>query len=211
MHPAREDTLAGFLNRAASATPTPGGGAVAAAGGALGVSMALMAARFTQGKKKFAAVAEEIDSSILSLETLSTELLALIDADMAAYAGVGAAYALPKTSDAEKASRKAAVRSACIEAAAPPAAILAACLKSLRITARLAAIANPMLLSDVGVAAEMLSAAAAAAFLNVKVNADVIRGDEGGRLLQDARTALAESRSLAAAVSEKILGNSEPS
>ena len=204
MQGAREISIGSFVEQAGARTPTPGGGAIAAAGGALGVSMALMAARFTTGKKKFASVAEEIEAAISELETLSGGFLDLIDADKAAYSGVNEAYSLPRETDEEKAKKKAAIRAACVNAAKPPQEMLASCKRALTVTARLSEIANPMLMSDVGVAAEMLSGAAGAAFLNVKVNAEVIRGEDGDKLLADANAALTNCRSLAAATMERM-------
>jgi len=200
----RDVSLGKFIEMAGAKTPTPGGGSIAAAGGALGVSMALMSARFTQGKKKFADVADEINAAADELEKLSSHFLDLIDRDMQAYTGVNAAYSMPKETDEEKAARKTAVAAACANAAKPPKAILDACERALKIAARLAVIANPMLLSDVGVAGEMLSAAAGSAFLNVKANADVIGGDDGKSLLDESGSILANCRGLAASIAEKL-------
>ena len=187
-------TVGSFIAEAGAKTPTPGGGAIAALGGALGVSMALMAARFTTGKKKFAAVQQEIEAAITKLEGLSARLIDLVDADRAAYSGVSDAYALPKDTEEQQAVRKEAVRAACVNGAKPPQGTLSACREALDIVSRLAEIANPMLLSDVGVAAEMLAAAAGSAFLNVRENAKVIAGDEGGKMLREANAVLAECR-----------------
>jgi len=200
----RDMTVGSFVAEAGAKTPTPGGGAIAALGGALGVSMALMAARFTTGKKKFAAVAQEIEGAIAKLETLSARLLDLVDADRSAYSAVSDAYALPKDTEEQQAARKEAVRAACVNGAKPPEGTLSACREALDIVARLAEIANPMLLSDVGVAAEMLAAAAGSAFLNVRENAKVIAGDEGGKMLAEAKGILEKCRASAGGTVQKV-------
>ncbi|HHN46089.1 MAG TPA: methenyltetrahydrofolate cyclohydrolase [Planctomycetes bacterium] len=203
MEKARNMTLAAFIEQAGAKSPTPGGGAIAALAGALGVSMAMMAARFTTGRKKFEAVAAEIEDAVNRLEKLSAAFLDFIDADRSAYSAVNAAYSMPKDTDEQKTLRSTAIRAACAEAAKPPQAVLASCLDALKITRRLADIANPLLLSDVGVAAEMLNAAAGSAFLNVMVNAEAIRGEEGGGMLKEAEGVLADCRKLAAETAER--------
>jgi formiminotetrahydrofolate cyclodeaminase len=200
----REMTVSQFLKEAGDRTPTPGGGAIAALGGALGVSMALMAARFTTGKKKFAAVEPEIRTLIDELEDISSRLVDCVDADMAGYSAVNAAYNMPKETKEEQARREAAVIDACRNAAKPPQDTLAACRRALDIALRLAEIANPMLLSDVGVAAEMLAAAAGSAFLNVRENAKVIGDSEGEKMLAEAGALLEECRGAGSSVLRKI-------
>ena len=48
-----ELSLREFVRRVSAKEPTPGGGAVCAAGGAAGAAMAAMVARYTTGRKKF--------------------------------------------------------------------------------------------------------------------------------------------------------------
>jgi formiminotetrahydrofolate cyclodeaminase len=162
--------LENYLAAAASGEPTPGGGSVSALAGALGASMAAMAANFTVGKKQFAAVEPEARELLGKVEDLRKKLQELAQKDTEAYGAVSAAFKLPKKSPEEKAARTAAVASACRGAMAVPLESLRACRESLVATRRLAEIANPNLISDVGVAALLLEAAAGGSALNVAVN-----------------------------------------
>ena len=64
-----------YLDEAASNAPTPGGGSVSALAGALGTTMASMAANFTVGKKKYAEVEEEVKTLLAKLDAARAELL----------------------------------------------------------------------------------------------------------------------------------------
>ncbi|HOX05234.1 MAG TPA: cyclodeaminase/cyclohydrolase family protein [Planctomycetota bacterium] len=162
--------LENYLAAAASGEPTPGGGSVSALAGALGASMAAMAANFTVGKKQFAAVEPEARELLGKVEDLRKKLQELTQKDTEAYGAVSAAFKLPKAAPEEKTARKAAIAAACRGAMAVPLEALRACRETLLATRRLAEIANPNLISDVGVAALLLEAAAGGSALNVAVN-----------------------------------------
>ena len=185
--------LENYLAAAASGEPTPGGGSVSALAGALGASMAAMAANFTIGKKQFAAVDAEARELLGKIEDLRKKLQELAQKDTEAYAAVGAAFKLPKKSPEEKEARTAAIAAACRGAMAVPLDALRACRESLVATRRLAEIANPNLISDVGVAALLLEAAAGGSALNVAVNLPSI-GDPklAGSVQNELNTALAD-------------------
>lgn len=166
----RNEPLTTYLDDAAAAQPTPGGGSVAAVAAALASTMASMAAAFTAGKERFKDVEPEIQGALGRLAALRARLLDLAHADMDAYAAVMAAYRLAKGNDEEKADRAAAVAKATRDSLDVVEAVLAAAGETIRIGRRLADIANPNLASDVGVAAELALGAARAAAVNVAVN-----------------------------------------
>jgi len=166
----RSAPLTKYLDDAAAAQPTPGGGSVAAVAAALASTMASMAAAFTAGKEKFKDVESEIQEALGRLATLRARLLDLAHADMDAYAAVMAAYRLAKASDEAKADRAAAIAKATRDSLDVVEAVLVAVGETIRIGRRLADVANPNLASDVGVAAELALGAARAAAVNVAVN-----------------------------------------
>ncbi len=163
-------SLEDYLDAATAGQPTPGGGSVSALAGALGASMAAMAGNFTTGKKKFAGVEPEVNELLETLSGARHRLQDLVQKDTEAYAGVGAAFKLPRKTDEEKAARKSAVAAACRGAMAVPLDAVRACREALVAARRLGEIANPNLITDVGVAALLLEAAAEGAALNVRVN-----------------------------------------
>ena len=87
----RKEPLSRYLDDAAAAQPTPGGGSVAAMAAALASTMASMAANFTAGKEKFKAVEPEIRKALERLADQRRDLLDLAHRDMAAYEGIMAA------------------------------------------------------------------------------------------------------------------------
>ena len=166
----RCEPLMRYLDDAAAAKPTPGGGSVAAMAAALASTMASMAAGFTAGKEKFKAVEPEIQDTLRRLADLRTRLLDMAHEDMAAYEGIMAAYKLPKATDAEKAARAAAILKVTKASLGLVERVLGGAVGIIDISRRLAEIANPNLVSDVGVAAELALGAARAARINVAVN-----------------------------------------
>jgi len=165
-----DGTIRVYLDDASAGTPTPGGGSIAAAAGALGMSMACMAANFTVGKKKFRTVEEQVRRELTACLEARDELLKLMDEDTQAYATVSEAYGMPKNTPEQKTARTAAIQKALVVAMDAPLRAVRACRDALRAIANLVDIANPNLISDVGVAALLAEAALRAAKLNVEIN-----------------------------------------
>ena len=173
-----ERPLRDYLEDAASGRPTPGGGSVSALVGALGVTMAEMAANFTLGREKFREVAPAVEELLGLLGDARGKLLDLVEKDIAAYGEVSSAYALPRGSEVEKAARTAAIQEALRVALRAPLEAMQVVTAALEATRQLAEVANPNLLSDVGVAAELLLGALRGARLNVDVNLAYLKDEE---------------------------------
>ena len=67
---AAKKTLAAFLDELASSSPAPGGGSVAALSGALGSALTAMVCNLTIGKKKYAAVEDEMKKILVQSSPL---------------------------------------------------------------------------------------------------------------------------------------------
>ena len=76
-----DEPMRKYIDGASSNSPTPGGGSVSALVGALGTTMASMAANFTAGKKKFRDVEEEVKSLLEKLNGSRESLLAVMQKD----------------------------------------------------------------------------------------------------------------------------------
>src|SRR5258707_8461080 len=87
-----------FLDELASSAPTPGGGSAAAIMGAMGAALVSMVCNVTIGKKGHEAVAPELNAVRDESEQLRARLTAMMADDIAAFAGLMAAYRLPKAS-----------------------------------------------------------------------------------------------------------------
>ena len=170
-----DSPLSTFLDELAAGTPTPGGGSVAALVGALAAGLESMVAHYTVGREEFASVQPQVEEVLRSAESLRGELTSLVDADVAAYAQVAAAYRLPRETAPEKKARTAAIQEALKAACQVPVRTALACHHVLRLTRTLVDKGNPRLVSDVGVAAALAEAAFQCAWLNVEVNLGAIR------------------------------------
>lgn len=159
-----------FLTALASSAPAPGGGGGAAMAGALAAALASMVCNLTIGKEKFAAQECEVKALLQEAEQVSQDLLALVEDDAAVFNSFMACYKLPKTTDAEKAARTAAIRKAAKQAAEVPLAIARASYKVLQLAHRLVIIGNPGVITDGACSALLARAALRCAEYNVRIN-----------------------------------------
>lgn len=162
--------LQAYLNRLASAEPTPGGGSAATIVGALGAALVAMVARITLGSSKHSAVHADAVLLVGAADMLRAQFVAARPADEAAYAAVPQAQALPRVTEPERAIRSARLQTALAGAAAAPlqAAELAAELIALCV--RAAELNNLHVMSDVECALDFGHAALAASAANVRIN-----------------------------------------
>ena len=159
-----------FLTELASSAPAPGGGGGAAMAGALAAALASMVCNLTIGKEKFAAQECEVKALLQEAEQVRQDLLALVEDDAAVFNSFMACYKLPKTTDAEKAARTAAIRKAAKQAAEVPLAIARASFKVLQLADRLVIIGNPGVITDGACSALLARAALRCAEYNVRIN-----------------------------------------
>ncbi|MBK9710456.1 MAG: cyclodeaminase/cyclohydrolase family protein [Kouleothrix sp.] len=169
-----DQPLRAFLSDLASGTPTPGGGAVAALSGAMAAGLLTMVCDLTIGKKQYAEFEDEARRLRERAEGLRAELQALAQADVDAFNRLMAAFKLPRTTDADAASRRAAIQKVTRQATEVPLAVARASAALLPLCAPLARNGNRNAASDVGVAALMLRSAVPSALLNVEINLAVL-------------------------------------
>lgn len=166
-------TVADLLERLASKTPAPGGGAVAGLVGAQAAALASMVVAYSLGRKSLAQHQEQLESISQQLENARGLLLVLADADADAYAELSALWKLP-VEDTERIERfQPAVR----EAILVPQSVMAAAADLLRLCEALAPISNANLASDLRASAILAYSSAEAAALNVRVNAPQLADD----------------------------------
>jgi len=171
----RNEPLEKYLKDAAAGTPTPGGGSVAALVGALATTMSSMSANFTVGKEKFKHYDSQLKKILGECEKSRESLLSLMEEDIKVYSGITHAYGLPKSTDAEKNKRSEEIQKATITAMEVPLKTTMCCLYVLEMTRELVDIANPNLISDVGVSGFLAEAAFQCAKLNVEINLATIK------------------------------------
>lgn len=155
-----------FAAALAAKTPTPGGGGASAAVGALGAALCSMVANYTVGKKKYAAVEEDVKAILAEADSLRGRLLELVDEDSAAFEPLSRAYGIPKDDPGREKVMEQCLR----QAAAPPMELLRLSCRAIELHRELLDKGSVMVLSDVGTGAVLCWSALYGAWLNLKVN-----------------------------------------
>ena len=104
-------------------------------------------------------------------QVLLAELLHLVDEDTAAFNRIMAVFAMPKSTDEEKAARSAALQEATLYATQVPLRTMKTAFRVFEIVRAMAAGGNPNSVSDAGVGALAARSAVLGAALNVRINA----------------------------------------
>ncbi|MES2276742.1 MAG: glutamate formimidoyltransferase [Bacteroidota bacterium] len=164
-------TLTDFANETASESPAPGGGSISAYVGSLGASLATMVANLSSHKKGWDDRWEEFSDWAEKGQRYKDELLNLVDLDTVAFNRIMEAFGLPKSTDAEKAARSAAIQQATKYAIEIPFKVMQTALNSMEVIEAMVKIGNPNSVTDAGVAALCARTAVLGAFMNVKINA----------------------------------------
>jgi len=180
------DGIDAYLDRLASADPTPGGGSAATLVGAMGAALCAMVARITSANERYAQVHEAALRVVAGADALRDRFQAARPLDEAAYGRVVEASALPKASEADKRHRTATLQAALIAAAEAPLAVAGLCAEGIALADRANALENTHLASDVECALHFLRAALAASIANVRINHRFIKDPETVRV-QDER------------------------
>lgn len=176
-----ELTVQEFINELSSNSPAPGGGSVAALAGSMGAALTAMVCRLTVGKKKYADVQNEMESTLREAEELRGEFLRLVDEDTAAFNEVMAAFGLSKETPEKQERRTAAIQVATKKATLVPLNLMMLTEKAVALAKIVAEKGNKNSASDAGVAALMLQAACSGAALNVRINLGSLKDESFAR------------------------------
>jgi formiminotetrahydrofolate cyclodeaminase len=166
MNPFTKLEFRDFLDRIADRTPTPGGGAVAAASGALACAMGRMVAAYSIGKKTEPTKKARVESVLGKLVRADRAMRRLIAEDAAAYTRLTQAAKAVRESESAKPEHQAALATAILV----PLEMMALAAETLIVLDELKEDASRCLLSDLGVAAVLAEATARAARYSVVVN-----------------------------------------
>jgi len=167
-----------YVAAVASASPTPGGGSVAATVAALAASLAEMVCSLTLSGKKTPNDPAALSRASGNASRLRKELLDLASSDEEAYAGYRAASALPKSTEEEQKIRRDALDAALITAADIPLKIAETAVEVLSQLGIAAVHGSKHALSDVATGALLAEAAVRSSLLNVEVNANLMRDEQ---------------------------------
>lgn len=164
-------TCKAFAEETASESPAPGGGSISAYMGALGAALGTMVANLSSHKAGWDDRWAEFSTWAEEGQKLMQELLSLVDEDTAAFNRIMAVFAMPKTTDEEKAARSAALQEATLYATEVPLRTMQAAARVFPIVKAMAEEGNPNSVSDAGVGALAARSAVLGARLNVRINA----------------------------------------
>ena len=170
-----------FVEVLASNAPVPGGGGAAALVGAIGTALGNMVGSLTVGKKKYAAVEEEIIALKAKCDALQTQLLDQVPADAEGFEPLAKAYGIPK----DDPNRDAVLEEATLTACAVPVHIMELCCEALDAVKVFAEKGSRLAVSDAGCGAVILKAALQAASLNVFINTKSLKNRENAEALNE--------------------------
>lgn len=159
-----------FVTVLASKAPVPGGGGASALVGAVGTALGNMVGSLTVGKKKYAAVEEEMQQLKAKADVLQKELLHLVERDAEVFEPLSKAYGMPKETEEEKAEKARVMEAALKEACSVPMEIMEKCCEAIDLLVEFAAKGSVLAISDAGVGAAFCKAALEGASLNVYIN-----------------------------------------
>lgn len=202
-------TARGLAEETASESPAPGGGSISAYMGALGAALGTMVANLTAHKAAYDDRWEEFSDMAEKGQALMERLLHLVDEDTAAFNRIMGVFGMPKSTDAEKAARAAALEAATLYATEVPLHTMEAAFEVFEVVRAMAEYGNPNSVTDAGVGALAARAAVRGAFLNVKINASGLKDRAKAEALiargaEIAAAAAAEEEAVLAIVESKI-------
>ena len=163
-----------FVTVLASDAPAPGGGGAAALVGAIGTALGNMVGSLTVGKKKYAAVEEEIIALKKKCDDLQKQLLDQVEADEVNFLPLAKAYGIPK----DDPNRDKVLEEATIIACSTPMHIMELCCEAIEAVSVFAAKGSRLAVSDAGCGAVCCKAALQAASLNVFINTKSLKNRE---------------------------------
>ena len=174
-------TLKQFSEAVSSKEPTPGGGGVSAAVGALAASLGEMVTNLTFGKKKYLEYTFELTDIRKELEILRINLLGCINKDAQAFEPLAKVYALPKDSEGYEEKMEECLR----KAAEPPFLILKYAARIIELDERLGQIGSKLAVSDAATSVMLAHGVLYAAYVNVLVNTRLMKDRDQANYLNE--------------------------
>lgn len=170
----------GFSEILASREPVPGGGGASALVGALGIALCSMVGNLTVGRKKYAAVEEDVKVMLVKGEKLRVRLLELIDDDAKAFDPLAKAYSIPKDDPARAKIMNKVLTDACVA----PLEMMKCCCEAIDLLAEMLEKGSVTLVSDVGCGVLCCKAALSGASLNIFINTKSLEDKEKAKKIE---------------------------
>lgn len=164
-------TCRAFAEETASESPAPGGGSISAYVAALGTALGTMVANLSANKRGWEDQLTLHSSVAEKGQQILSSLLLAVDEDTRAFNRIMEAFALPKNTPEEAASRKQAIQEATIYACEVPFRVMKTSYTALEVIREMIEKGNPNSITDAGVGALCIRTAVHGAYMNVKINA----------------------------------------
>ena len=155
-----------FSELLASKAAVPGGGGASALVGALGIALGNMVGELTVGKKKYAAVEDQVKDLMAKAQDLRVRLLACVNRDAEAFEPLSRAYGIPRDDPAREEIMEQCLR----QAASVPLEILELCCQAIDLHRGFADLGSVLAVSDAATGVVFCWSAMYGAAVNVKVN-----------------------------------------
>ena len=161
-----EKNVTEFAEILASPAAVPGGGGASALVGALGAALGSMVGALTVGKKKYAAVEEDVKALMVKATELREQLLSCVEEDAVAFEPLSKAYAIPKDDPTRDETMEKCLR----QAASVPLKILDLSCRMIDLHREFADKGSVLAVSDAATGVVFCWSAMYGAAVNVKVN-----------------------------------------
>lgn len=195
-----------FVEKLSTKAPVPGGGGASALVGAIGTALGGMVGSLTIGKKKYAAVQEDILRLKEKSEELQKKLLLLVERDAEVFEPLSKAYGLPSNTEQERAEKTKIMEQTLKEASQVPLEIMQICCEAIVLLEEFAEKGSAIAISDAGVGAVCCKAALKGAGLNVLINTNAMKDrDFAEKTEQEMNRLLSVYESKADQVYEKVV------
>ena len=202
-----EKSCVDFTRALSSKAPVPGGGGAAALCGALGTALCSMVCNLTVGRKKYAAVEEDVKIILAKAEIVQMRLLQLVDEDALNFEPLAKAYAIPK----DNPGRDAVLEEVTVAACKAPMEMMHYCCRAVDLLEEALKKGSVTLVSDVGCGVQCCRAAIESAAMNVFVNTKTLkRADVKEQLNREADLMLKTYVPKAQAISDEVVRRLRP-
>ena len=192
-----------FTELLASKAPVPGGGGASALVGAVGIALGDMVGELTVGKKKYAAVEEDIRALMDRAQDLRRRLLDCVEKDAVAFEPLSRAYAIPK----EDPDRDTIMEKCLRDATGAPLEIFDLVCEAIEIQRDFAEKGSKLAVSDAATGVSFCRAALEGAAVNVRVNTRLMKDRAYAEGIdRHIEAGLATYRALADQVFESVYG-----
>ncbi len=171
----KKHRLDAYIEDVASATPTPGGGSVAAICGSLSAALVRMVAGLAIGKEEYSASQKELERICDKSLKLQSRLIELAGEDSDAYEAVIEAIRMSKATPAKKAKREEEMRRTLRTATEVPLETMNSCLEVLKLAKDALEKGSRSAFTDAATATLLANASLKAASMNVMENLSSIK------------------------------------